>query len=208
MHGVLTEIAFVMAVAVAAALLLRRLAVPPVVGFILAGVAIGPAGLGLVSDRDKIEIVAEVGVMLLLFMVGLKISLRDLWRMRATVLGGGGLQYGVTALATSLLARAFGLPWPEPRRRTVVHCARHLAARGPGRNLQPGRTNLGRGAALPGPGGHPRHARTAIVGRPGRFGARCGLHRRRVGGGGGRGHRRGPLRRAMAVRAHRRHRQP
>jgi hypothetical protein len=74
---------------------------------------IGPAGLGLVSDRDKIEIVAEVGVMLLLFMVGLKISLRDLWRMRATVLGGGGLQYGATALATSLLARTFGLPWPE-----------------------------------------------------------------------------------------------
>ncbi|MHC4816394.1 MAG: cation:proton antiporter domain-containing protein, partial [Planctomycetota bacterium] len=109
MHGVLTEIVLVMAVAVAAALLLRRLAVPPVVGFVV----IGPAGLGLVSDRDKIEIVAEVGVMLLLFMVGLKISLRDLWRMRATVLGGGGLQYGVTALATSLLARTFGLPWPE-----------------------------------------------------------------------------------------------
>ena len=113
MHGVLTEIVLVMAVAVAAALLLRRLAVPPVVGFILAGVAIGPAGLGLVSDREKIEVVAEVGVMLLLFMVGLKISLRDLWRMRATVLGGGSLQYGVTTLAVSLLARAFGLPWPE-----------------------------------------------------------------------------------------------
>ena len=113
MHGVLTEIVLVMAVAVAAALLLRRLAVPPVVGFILAGVAIGPAGLGLVSDREKIEVVAEVGVMLLLFMVGLKISLRDLWRMRATVLGGGGLQYGVTALAVSLLVRAFGVPWPE-----------------------------------------------------------------------------------------------
>jgi CPA2 family monovalent cation:H+ antiporter-2 len=113
MHGVLTEIAVVMAVAVAAALLLRRLAVPPVVGFILAGIAIGPAGLGLVADRDKIEIVAEVGVMLLLFMVGLKISLRDLWRMRATVLGGGGLQYGATALAISALARALGLAWPE-----------------------------------------------------------------------------------------------
>jgi CPA2 family monovalent cation:H+ antiporter-2 len=113
MHGVLTEIVVVMAVAVAAALLLRRLAVPPVVGFILAGVAIGPAGLGLVADRDKIEVVAEVGVMLLLFMVGLKISLRDLWRMRATVLGGGGLQYFVTALATTLLAHLFGLSWPE-----------------------------------------------------------------------------------------------
>jgi CPA2 family monovalent cation:H+ antiporter-2 len=113
MHGVLTEIVLVMAVAVAAALLLRRLAVPPVVGFILAGVAIGPAGLGLVADREKIEVVAEVGVMLLLFMVGLKISLRDLWRMRATVLGGGGLQYGVTAMTITLVARAFGLPWPE-----------------------------------------------------------------------------------------------
>jgi CPA2 family monovalent cation:H+ antiporter-2 len=113
MHGVLTEIVLVMGVAVAAALLLRRLAVPPVVGFILAGVAIGPAGLGLVSDREHIELVAEIGVMLLLFMVGLKISLRDLWRMRATVLGGGGLQYGVTAAAITMLARALGLPWPE-----------------------------------------------------------------------------------------------
>ena len=112
MHGVLTEIVLVMAVAVGTALLLRRLAVPPVVGFILAGVAIGPAGLGLIADREKIEVVAEIGVMLLLFMVGLKISLRDLWRMRATVLGGGGLQYGVTATATTLLARAFGLQWP------------------------------------------------------------------------------------------------
>ena len=113
MHGVLTEIVLVMAVAVGAALLLRRLEVPPVVGFILAGVAIGPAGLGLVADRDKIEVVAEVGVMLLLFMVGLKISLRDLWRMRATVIGGGGLQYGVTTLAITMLARAFGMPWSE-----------------------------------------------------------------------------------------------
>ena len=113
MHGVLTEIVLVMAVAVAAALVLRRLQVPPVVGFILAGVAIGPAGLGLVQDREKIELVAEIGVMLLLFMVGLKISLRDLWRMRAIVLGGGALQYGVTATAVAGIAFGFGLPWPE-----------------------------------------------------------------------------------------------
>jgi len=113
MHGVLTEIVLVMAVAVAAALLLRRMAVPPVVGFILAGVAIGPAGLGLVDDREHIVLVAEIGVMLLLFMVGLKISLRDLWRMRATVLGGGLLQYGLTAVAITMSIRVFGLAWPE-----------------------------------------------------------------------------------------------
>jgi len=113
MHGVLTDIVLVMAVAVAAALVLRRLQVPPVVGFILAGVAIGPAGLGLVQDREKIELVAEIGVMLLLFMVGLKISLRDLWRMRGIVLGGGALQYGVTSTAVAGIALGLGLPWPE-----------------------------------------------------------------------------------------------
>ncbi len=113
MHEVLTEIVLIMAAAVAAAFLLRRLNVPPVVGFILAGVAIGPAGLGLVDDRHKIELVAEIGVMLLLFMVGLKISLRDLWRMRATVLGGGSLQYGLTTAGIALLLRSLGLGWPE-----------------------------------------------------------------------------------------------
>jgi CPA2 family monovalent cation:H+ antiporter-2 len=112
MHGLLTEIVLVMVVAVLVALVLRRLSVPPVVGFILAGVAIGPAGLGLVSDRHKIELVAEIGVMLLLFMVGLKISLKDLWRMRATVLGGGGLQYLATSATVALAARLFGIDWP------------------------------------------------------------------------------------------------
>lgn len=112
MHGILTEIVLIMLVAVLAALILRRLSVPPVVGFILAGVAIGPAGLGLVSDRHKIEVVAEVGVMLLLFMVGLKISIRDLWRMRGTVLGGGSIQYVATSAVVAVAAHTFGFGWP------------------------------------------------------------------------------------------------
>lgn len=82
----------VMAASVAAAALLRRLHIPPVVGFIVAGVLIGPGGLGLVHDRHQIEMVAEVGVMLLLFTVGLKLKLGALWKLRTAVFGGGALQ--------------------------------------------------------------------------------------------------------------------
>lgn len=105
-HAVLTELVLVMAAAVAAAALLRRLHVPPVVGFIVAGMLIGPGGLGLIRDRHTIELVAEVGVMLLLFTVGLKLRLGDLWKLRTSVFGGGTMQVLVTggvAFAVTLI---------------------------------------------------------------------------------------------------------
>jgi CPA2 family monovalent cation:H+ antiporter-2 len=102
MHGVLVELVVVMAASVGAALLLRRLRLPPVVGFLIAGVIVGPGGLGFVSDREVIAGVAEVGVMLLLFTVGLKLRISDLWRMRNTVFGAGSIQMVVTGgLATA-----------------------------------------------------------------------------------------------------------
>ncbi len=107
-HAVLTEIVLVIAASVVVAAVLRRLAAPPVVGFILAGVLIGPGGLGLVKDRHQIEVLAELGVILLLFTVGLKLRLRDLWTMRGTALGGGALQVVGTAAAAGALAVAIG----------------------------------------------------------------------------------------------------
>jgi CPA2 family monovalent cation:H+ antiporter-2 len=112
-HAILTELVLVMAVSVAAAALLRRLHVPPVVGFILAGILIGPGGLGLVSDRHQIEVVAEVGVMLLLFTVGLKLRLGDLWKLRKSVLGAGSAQVILTGGAAFAVALAGGRPVSE-----------------------------------------------------------------------------------------------
>lgn len=112
-YDVLTELVVVMAVSVGAAALLRRVHVPPVVGFLVAGVVIGPGGLALVADRHQIELVAEVGVMLLLFTVGLKLKLGDLWRMRRTVFGGGTLQVVVTGTIVTFVTAAFGRPFPE-----------------------------------------------------------------------------------------------
>ncbi len=113
MHGILTELVVVMGGAVVAALVLRRLRLPPVVGFILAGILVGPGGLGLVEDRHTIEAVAEVGVMLLLFTVGLKLKIGDLWRMRTTVFGSGVGQVVVTGAAAAAVAFVLGRPAAE-----------------------------------------------------------------------------------------------
>jgi len=107
-HTGLGEVVLVLAAAALVAVLLRRGRVPPVVGFMVAGVAIGPGGLGLVEDRAHIETLAEVGVILLLFTVGLKLSLGDLWRLRGAVLGGGAAQVVLTGAAGAAIALGFG----------------------------------------------------------------------------------------------------
>lgn len=112
-HAILTELVLVMGAAVVSAALLRRLHIPPVIGFIFAGLLIGPGGLGLVRDRHQIEVVAEVGVMLLLFTVGLKLRLGDLWKMRSRVFGGGSLQVLLTGGAAFAAALALGRPPTE-----------------------------------------------------------------------------------------------
>lgn len=71
----LTGIALVIVVAVTLGALLMRLRMPAIVGYILAGVVLGPTGLGLISDTEPIAILAELGVLMLLFLVGTELSL-------------------------------------------------------------------------------------------------------------------------------------
>ncbi len=83
--------------------LFRRIGVPTLVGFLVGGILVGPHGLALVANRESVEILAEVGVILLLFGVGLEISLTHLGQMRRLLLLGGGLQFSMTALVGGLL---------------------------------------------------------------------------------------------------------
>jgi CPA2 family monovalent cation:H+ antiporter-2 len=108
-HEVLGELVLVLGAALFAAALLRRAHVPSVVAFMSAGIAIGPGGLGLVEDRHQIEVLAEIGVVLLLFGVGLKISLRELVALKLYVFGAGTAQIVLTTLLALGAALWIGL---------------------------------------------------------------------------------------------------
>ena len=71
--------------------ILHKVRVPSIVGFLIAGVFLGPHGFGFIPDIREVELVAEIGVILLLFTIGLEISLKNLKRTRTAVLGGGFL---------------------------------------------------------------------------------------------------------------------
>ena len=85
----------------------HRLGVPAIVGFLITGVLAGPHGLQLVSRVHEVEILAEIGVVLLLFTIGLEFSLKDLLRIKKAVFLGGILQVVLTIGVTSVIAQTF-----------------------------------------------------------------------------------------------------
>ena len=88
-----------------------RLKLVPIVGFLVTGVIIGPHALGLVANQELVDATAQVGVILLLFTIGIEFSLEKLARIKKLIFGGGGLQVGLAALTTLFLLMAFGVPW-------------------------------------------------------------------------------------------------
>ncbi|MDK2618394.1 cation:proton antiporter, partial [Vibrio vulnificus] len=81
----------------------QRSGLGSVLGYLLAGVAIGPWGLGLISDVDAILHFAELGVVLLLFLIGLELNPKKLWQMRGPILGLGGAQVVITTLLIAII---------------------------------------------------------------------------------------------------------
>ncbi|MFM1848730.1 MAG: hypothetical protein RL417_2204 [Pseudomonadota bacterium] len=110
MHGLelLNQLVVVFTLAVGVILLCHRLRVPSIIGFLFTGALTGPHGLGIVTSVEPVELLAELGVVLLLFSIGLELSLRELVRMRRFVLIGGLLQVVITVLAMSGLTYVMG----------------------------------------------------------------------------------------------------
>ncbi len=99
----------VLGAAVAVLLACHRLKVPPLVGLLLTGLAIGPSGTGLVSDGAAIHVLAEVGVVLLLFVIGLELPLGKLKEIRRPFLLGGSIQALLTMAIGATAAALAGL---------------------------------------------------------------------------------------------------
>ncbi len=106
----LGELVLLLLVCVAIAYACYKLRIETIVGFLIAGVIVGPSALGLVRDAALVEGLAEVGVILLLFTIGLEFSLEKLGRIRAYIVSGGGLQVGLTVLAVSGILMVAGVP--------------------------------------------------------------------------------------------------
>lgn len=111
-HGFLIQILLMLVIAIIAIALLRRIGLPAILAYLLTGVLSGPSGFHWFTQQ-QMQSVAELGVVLLMFTLGLEFSVPRLWAMRRTVFGLGSAQVFVTTVLTMLVALACGLNWRE-----------------------------------------------------------------------------------------------
>jgi len=109
----LNDIVIIFGLAITTLFICHRLRVPAVVGYLLTGIFVGPYGFGLVKAVHEVEILAEIGIVLLLFTIGIEFSLKKLLQIRKSVLMGGSLQVFLTFLAALFIARRFGQAFGE-----------------------------------------------------------------------------------------------
>lgn len=92
---------------------LQRIRLPSILGFLVTGILIGPHGLGLVSESEQIELISEIGVILLLFVIGMELSIKHLVSIKYSVFIGGSLQVGLTVVVAGLIYYLLGNSWEE-----------------------------------------------------------------------------------------------
>lgn len=109
----LKEIVIIFGLTIVVSFVCQKLRIPGIVGFLITGVMAGPSGLGLMESVHDVEILAEIGIILLLFTIGIEFSLGQLRQIGKTVLLGGTLQVCLTTLATLLLMVKLGRPYGE-----------------------------------------------------------------------------------------------
>src|SRR5512139_4231907 len=108
-HDFLSQILILLAGSLLVLSLVRRFRLPPILGYLVVGMALGPHALGLVPSDTSVQVLAEIGVVFLVFTLGLEFSLARMVAMKSEVLGIGGLQVLLCGLAFGGIAVAFGV---------------------------------------------------------------------------------------------------
>ena len=106
----LRDIIIICGLALSVIFLCQRCSIPPIVGLLLTGILVGPHGLRLVSQLGHVERMAEIGVVCLLFTIGLEFSLKSLLEIKFLSFVGGGIQVALSILVAGLIAGVMGLP--------------------------------------------------------------------------------------------------
>lgn len=109
--SILKDIVIIFALSTLVNLVFTRFRIPTVLGYLLTGVIAGPHLLSLVSGGHQIELLAEIGVVLLLFTIGMEFSLQHLLKIRRIVFVGGLIQVTMTAGVFFIGSRFFGMSW-------------------------------------------------------------------------------------------------
>ena len=107
----LIQVVSLLGAAVVAVPLFKRLGLGSVLGYLAAGLAIGPYGLALVTDSHSIIHIAEFGVVMFLFVIGLEMKPSHLWGLRRQIFGLGSLQVVISAILLTIVGTLFGAPW-------------------------------------------------------------------------------------------------
>jgi len=111
--SLLGELVIILAASVLIIFVSHKIKVPPVVGFLLTGILIGPGGFSLVKNTRTVDVLAEIGVVMLLFMIGLEFTLDRLKRIQRNFWVGGGLQVVLTTAASVLILGLLRVPIKE-----------------------------------------------------------------------------------------------
>lgn len=104
----LIDITIIFGLSIAILTLCHRLHIPTIVGFLVTGMLVGPHGLAVIKAIQEVEVLAEIGIVLLLFTIGIELSLKELWNIKRALLFGGTLQILFTLLAIILVASKLG----------------------------------------------------------------------------------------------------
>lgn len=103
----LNDIVIIFGLSIAVIYIFHKIKIPPIIGFLITGIFAGPYGLGLISSVHEVELLAEVGILLLLFTIGIEFSIKELLSLKKPVLVGGSLQVLLTIGIVYLIANNF-----------------------------------------------------------------------------------------------------
>jgi len=107
---ILQDIVIILGLSIVIILIFQRLKLPAILGFLIAGIIAGPHAFNLISSQHEVELLSEIGIIFLLFVIGIELSLKGLASIKKIIFVGGGLQVGGTILITAAISYFIGLP--------------------------------------------------------------------------------------------------